>query len=236
MSENHYKPWTKDEERILIENWINYSDNELTELLSDRTSSAIKKKRRGLKLYRDLDRVGKNCQIWDESEDKKLKAIFNLYTDEELAELFNRTESSIACRRVRLGLLRVIKEEIPEGFKKCPECLNVKPLEEFNKLNIPRSKTKREGRCRECKNHLRRIKAAEKKILQEQMDKIEKKEKYIRDRKDTKFFCKICNEEKTIYDYDIELSSKGYIQKSCKVCKKRRTYDSLLKRVVKEGY
>lgn len=168
-------------------------------------------------------------KTWTSDEENLIKKTYNLYTDEELAEMYGVSKGSISAKRHSMGLLRDKNPVVPEGFKYCPECDNVYPESSFNK-----NSSKKGGfgsYCREChkvyentrylKNKLKGTKVENVKPISRTAEELKKlKDAYREKHKDSIFFCKVCNTEKTIDDYYINKAGK-YVGKQCKECSKR---------------
>lgn len=98
--------WTLNEEQILINNYQNLDFDKLLELLPNRTKEAIichaKKFNLISKFYLET--------YWSQEHTRFLVNNWNKMTDEEIAEILDKTSSSVKERRRRLGLSRIAQD------------------------------------------------------------------------------------------------------------------------------
>lgn len=96
-----------------------------------------------------------NKKVWTKEEANLLLKIYTLYTNEELAEMFNCKVSAINTKRTSLGIgIKQLEAEanadVPEGYRRCRECGEVLSLEE--NFYILSRKNPERGRMKICKN------------------------------------------------------------------------------------
>lgn len=96
-----------------------------------------------------------NKKIWTKEEADLLSKIYMLYTNEELAEMFDCKVSAINTKRTAMGvgikqLEEMANSDVPEGYRRCRECGEVLLLEE-NFYILSRKQPQR-GRMKVCKN------------------------------------------------------------------------------------
>ena len=109
--ERTYRPrnptWTESELKILIENYSKLNNNELMELLPDRSYDAIRARLYILGLRRDKKSLCKpqSCRMWTDEEHNILKTNLHLPIKEIIKLLPHRSEDSIRSQRRRLKLL-----------------------------------------------------------------------------------------------------------------------------------
>ena len=94
-------------------------------------------------------------KIWTQEEADLLLKIYDIYTNEELAEMFNCKVAAINTKRTALGvgikqLEAEANKDVPEGYRRCRDCGEVLLLEE-NFYLLSRNNPER-GRAKQCKN------------------------------------------------------------------------------------
>lgn len=150
---------------------------------------------------------------WSKEDTERLIQTHHLYTDDELAEIFNCDKLKVQNKKHRLGLSEKRVLDLPDNHFKCNICKEVMPKENFVK-----HKGKPHGITLECITcvNLRNnsIKIKKEKEIKKQQEK-EYKDKF----KGKKLFCNKCNEVKTIEDYYVayHINSKSW-GKTCKTC------------------
>lgn len=165
----------------------------------------------------------------NEEEYNIFKQIYKLYTVKELSEMFAITQKKVKKYLEELGVC----EEIPDGMKKCSRCNEILPLDCFaNKIG---TKDGKYGYCKTCVVLMR--KSAEQKRRQEYIDR--KINQFREKHKHGKFFCKKCNKEKTLEDYNIRYHFKSdglSVYKKCKECEVREQRKRNLQKVKDKGF
>lgn len=164
---------------------------------------------------------------WTEEEEDKLKFIYKTHTNEELEEIFGRSIGTIANKACILKICKKEKRpEVKEGFKYCPKCKEILPKENFSKNK--KTKDGLQSYCKICKRIYEKTKENN-----EVYDRSKIIEEYRQKEKDTIFFCKQCNKEKTLMDYIIGIR-KNKIRKECKECSQRHNEKYKIK-LIKSG-
>lgn len=105
--------WSKEEEKVLVNNWEDMSLDKLTELkkLNGRTRGAIRKKANRLGLPKK-ESVPTGESNWTKEEEETLKENYALSTREKLEGLLeDRTWGAIRKKAKRMGLDRINSEE-----------------------------------------------------------------------------------------------------------------------------
>lgn len=106
-------------------------------------------------------------KIWTKEEADLLLKIYTLYTNEELAEMFDCKVAAINTKRTALGIgLKQLEEQanadVPEGYRRCKECGEVLLLEEnFYILSRTNPERGRMKTCKKCSNSQKSKKRAE---------------------------------------------------------------------------
>lgn len=111
-------------------------------------------------------------KVWTKEEAELLKKIYTLYTNEELAEMFNCKVTSINTKRTALGIgIKQLEAEankdVPEGYRRCTECGEILKLEEHfyikSRTNPERGRMKV---CKKCSNSNKSKQRAELKLIE----------------------------------------------------------------------
>ena len=159
---------------------------------------------------------------WTEEEKDKIKKIYNLYTKNELAELFNTTVKSIEYILIKLDLYTK-KKKVKDGYKICSNCKEELPIEMFNKRNKndPDNTLKRQCYCKHCSKIIKHVNGIKRKENQEKDIKEKIISDYIEKNKGKTFFCKLCNKEHTIDDFIIYINNR-YPNTPHKICRHNR--------------
>lgn len=179
---------------------------------------------------------------WSKDELNRIKSISELYSIEDLAEFFGRSEKAIKavlCRyKLKHKYSRVSNKELEtEDTKYCTGCESVLPLSSFHRQSGGRKGVY--NICRACyserRKHLR-ILASQSVSDDGAVKKQELREKFVTEHKDTVFYCEKCESDKTLDDYVIsvkkEKNGSYRVAKECKQCKQKRN----LARIRKKGY
>lgn len=105
------KTWNDEDTKFLIDNYSNYKNEELGEMMG-KSFRAIASKARKLKLYKD-DEVrrerelnGYTINYWTEDEVQFLINNYSKYKNDELSEMMNRTSTSIEYKASNLKLYK----------------------------------------------------------------------------------------------------------------------------------
>ena len=108
-------------------------------------------------------------KVWTQEEAELLLKIYKLYTNEELAEMFDCKISAINTKRNALGIgIRQLEAEankdVPEGHKRCPECEEILPEDSFYLLCRREPERGRMKICKKCNNAARSKERADEKL------------------------------------------------------------------------
>ena len=111
-----------------------------------------------------------NKKVWTKEEADLLLKIYTLYTNEELAEMFDCKVSAINTKRTSLGIgIKQLEAEankdVPEGHRKCRECGEILPLEDFYILSRKNPERGRMKACKKCANASKSKERAEEKLI-----------------------------------------------------------------------
>lgn len=169
---------------------------------------------------------------WNEENINRLIEMCKIYTTEEIAEQFGASISAIRNEKHKLGLISKteIKDDVPQGMKRCSKCNTILPLSEFyNKKN---SKDGKQPYCKSC-NALTKSLDYYKKIEE---DKEKEIAAYMKENKDKTFYCKYCNCEHTINDYFINYDKRkkrgSRVYKICKNRRRKTNKDNNIKKIL----
>lgn len=108
---------------------------------------------------------------WTKEEADLLLKIYMLYTNKELAEMFDCKVSAINTKRTALGVgIKQLEEQanadVPEGYRRCKECGEILLLEEnFYPLSRKNPKRGRMKICKNCGNANKSKERAEEKLI-----------------------------------------------------------------------
>lgn len=172
-------------------------------------------------------------KIWTEEENRHITQIYKLYDRKELAEIFECTERQVYNKLRKLDLIVVESNEVPEGFKKCSVCNEIRELDEFYN-----NKSKTDGKTNECKYCSREIgiiKHRKKKAEQERLEEEAKKQAYIDSFKGKKLICKHHGVQ-TIDDYRLYKSHNGRYSRKCKKCERDQQQRINARRLKEKGF
>lgn len=173
-------------------------------------------------------------KIWSKEETALFRQIYNLYTYDELAEIFNCSRNKISNKATTEKLAPKKQEVIiPEGMKKCSACQEILSLDDFG--NNRSTSDGKATECKSCASLSKSLAYRNKKFLKEKEEDEKLRTAYIKSLENKKLVCKH-HGELTLDDYRIYKGSNGRFNRKCKKCE----YESLLarraKRLKEKGY
>lgn len=173
-------------------------------------------------------------KIWSKEDTALFREIYNLYTYDELAEIFNCSRNKIS-NKATTEKLAPKKQEIvvPEGMKKCSSCQEILSLDNFcsNRSNDDGKATE----CKSCSSLKKSLAYRNKKFLKEKEEQEAKKAAYIKSLEDKKLVCKH-HGELTLDDYRVYKASNGNYSRKCKKCEYESLAARRARRLKEKGY
>lgn len=169
---------------------------------------------------------------WMPEEVQFLKVYFKDYPIKEIADELNRSIKEIKMKADELNLI----ENIPEGFKKCKDCGEIKPLLDFHKHSS--SSTNRNCYCKACDTIRRRNNEIKKKLRHKLESNIQKKSKAELLKLSTEnisFQCIYCGEFKSGSNFYFD-SSKFKRSNACILCEKKIKENREIEKILERGY
>lgn len=160
-------------------------------------------------------------KIWPDEDKEYLKEAYTKYnlSIKEIAEALKRTPGSVKAKIVKLELKRP-KEDIPEGYKRCPRCKEILPINRFGKKN--QNKNTIDSYCLQCKNDMFKERKVKKEAQQTKKDIKEKK-------------CTKCGQVKPIEEFYYRKKENRYYS-ICKECERKRLKEYSIKSKKERGY
>lgn len=156
-------------------------------------------------------------KIWTKEESEHLKNIYKLYTNEELAEMFDTNKKAIAFKKWSLGIGTLeYKKSIPKDHILCRECKEILHIDNFHIKNRSNLELGRDTLCKNCKRITKSILFQEEKIIRHK----KKLEDFLEINKDTLLECGKCHNISNAKKYNYSIGLNGRIMKECKKCNK----------------
>lgn len=169
---------------------------------------------------------------WTKEEIQFIKEYFNDYPINEIAAEINRPIREVHDKAKSLGIV----PDIPEGFKKCIDCNNIKPINDFYKHQSSKDGTN--SYCKICDCIRRRNNAILKKIKYK-IDRVLEKEQLANQlKKDTEnvyFECSSCGQKKLGTEFYFDSYKLKRFNK-CIVCYLEKQKNKKLELVLERGY
>lgn len=154
-----------------------------------------------------------------EEQQQELLKIHNIYSTEELCEMFevNTKYLNHVKRKLGIGVLSY-KNDIPEGYCRCGDCKEILPEDNFYMRSKTDPSKGRYSSCKEC-SRIKKAIANKEKLQNRNLEKIAMfKAKY----KDCLFLCKKCNKEYELNKFDVSVAKNGKISIKCNKCSSTR--------------
>src|ERR1035437_3673311 len=145
---NQGKDWTIEDELILKQKYESKSNRELSEILK-RDKGSLMKKANSMGLYKSNKKRSEVAKKWTQEEDNKLKEVYNLMTNANIAELFNASLTSVEHRAAKFGL-RKTKEYISKVHTGVKRTTGRNLTFEFVKEIASKYKSKAEFQTKDC--------------------------------------------------------------------------------------
>lgn len=194
--------------------------------------------------------IRKRKSVWTEDEIFFLKESYADYTKDiaYIANILGLNKASVARKAKQLGLVKIncSNAEIPEGYKICRDCKEIKPVEDFwkNSTKTTKAQKGRDTYCIICaKDRLAKKRLQKLQDLQKQKEQDVKE--YIEKYKNDKFVCTNCKKVKSITDFSVHCRKSGganslnyTVSRSsiCKTCHAIRAKEYSIKKLQEKGH
>lgn len=160
---------------------------------------------------------------WSEEEIRFLKFAYQSkeFSINDICKALGRSKKSINIKAFRLNL-KIYREDIPSGFKRCSKCKTIHSIEHFYVEKCGRVNSW----CKECWKELYRKKKNAKNI------KNNSQEAYTTNFKK----CTICENVKAIHEFSKNKNIKGGYLNQCKECVNKYNKEYRIKKLKERGW
>jgi len=169
---------------------------------------------------------------WTKEEIQFIREYYADYPIKEIAAEIKRSIKSVNIKANELGIVEIV----PEGFKKCIDCNNIKPLNNFHSHSTDKGSTN--SYCKPC-DYIRRKKNAllkkEKEIFKNITYKLKLAAQFKIETASKFYECKKCSQKKIGKDFYFD-SSKLKRNDYCIVCYLNDRKEKEIKKILERGY